>query len=300
MIPRDLHDEIEIPSQPIIGCLQLQVQLLLLGPTGCDNVHCILQSGAVQCIYIPSRGRDRPLPPGGTKSQATALSTRSEEWVASTTMVGPCHISAKLWHLVNPCGPLHPSFVPWRMDGWMDGNTMRHPPTSPNTAPANQKWMSWLIRVAYETSSKTWSTMREATLVTIQPHQIPQLLYSLLLRSLLLHSLLYYSLLLYSVLLYSLLFSSPLFSTPPWPSLLFRAPLFSTPLFSTPVPSRRKSTDGTVWQLCRIYFDPKGTWSQQASSAFNSFKNWKTKGPSKVWVARIFEILKLVPKKHLQ
>ena len=49
-------------------------------------------------------------------------------------IVGPCHISAKLWHLVNPCGPLHPSFVPWRMDGWMDGNTMRHPPTSPNTA----------------------------------------------------------------------------------------------------------------------------------------------------------------------
>ena len=81
-----------------------------------------------------------------------------------------------------------------------------HPPTSPNTAPATQneshdwsashmkrhlqcaeqqesssnftkycachpKWISWLIRITYETSF----TMRGATSVTLQPHQILRL-----------------------------------------------------------------------------------------------------------------------------
>ena len=76
-----------------------------------------------------------------------------------------------------------------------------HPPTSPNTAPATQneshdwsashmkhhlqcaeqqesssnfchaKWISWLIRITYETSF----TMRGATSVILQPHQILRL-----------------------------------------------------------------------------------------------------------------------------
>ena len=45
-----------------------------------------------------------------------------------------------------------------------------HPPTSPNTAPATQN-ESWLIRITYETSF----TMRGATGITLQPHQILRL-----------------------------------------------------------------------------------------------------------------------------
>ena len=43
-----------------------------------------------------------------------------------------------------------------------------HPPTSPNTAPCHAKWISWLIHIAYDTSF----TMRGATGITLQPHQI--------------------------------------------------------------------------------------------------------------------------------
>ena len=47
----------------------------------------------------------------------------------------------------------------------------RHqPPTSPNTAPTT-KWISWLIRITYETSF----TMRGATGINLQPHQILRL-----------------------------------------------------------------------------------------------------------------------------
>ena len=48
-----------------------------------------------------------------------------------------------------------------------------HPPTSPNTAPAkkNDSHVSWLLLVTYETSF----TMRGATLVSIQHHQILRL-----------------------------------------------------------------------------------------------------------------------------
>ena len=86
------------------------------------------------------------------------------------------------------------------------GSNRHHPPTSPNTAPATQneshdwsashmqrhlqcaeqqaspsnltkycachaKWISWLIRITYETSF----TMRGATGITLQPHQILRL-----------------------------------------------------------------------------------------------------------------------------
>ena len=86
------------------------------------------------------------------------------------------------------------------------GSNKHHPPTSPNTAPATQnechdwatsqmkrhlqcaeqqaspsnltkycaclaKWMSWLIRITYETSF----TMRGATSINLQPHQILRL-----------------------------------------------------------------------------------------------------------------------------
>ena len=43
--------------------------------------------------------------------------------------------------------------------------------TSPNTAPATQKWMSSMICVTYETSF----LMRGASKVTLQPHQILRL-----------------------------------------------------------------------------------------------------------------------------
>ena len=46
-----------------------------------------------------------------------------------------------------------------------------HPPTSPNTAPATQNDSQWLIFVTYETSF----TMRGATGITLQPHQILRL-----------------------------------------------------------------------------------------------------------------------------
>ena len=45
-----------------------------------------------------------------------------------------------------------------------------HRPTSPNTA-CHAKWISWLIRITYETSF----TMRGATGITLQPHQILRL-----------------------------------------------------------------------------------------------------------------------------
>ena len=44
--------------------------------------------------------------------------------------------------------------------------------TSPNTALATQKWFWWLIRVTYETSF----TLRGATRVTLQTHQVLRLL----------------------------------------------------------------------------------------------------------------------------
>ena len=46
-----------------------------------------------------------------------------------------------------------------------------HPPTSPNTAPATQKLISWVILVTYETSCP----MRDTSTVTRQPHQILRL-----------------------------------------------------------------------------------------------------------------------------
>ena len=46
-----------------------------------------------------------------------------------------------------------------------------HHPTSPNTAPVTQKWLDCFIVITYETSF----TMRGATGVTIQPHQILRL-----------------------------------------------------------------------------------------------------------------------------
>ena len=47
----------------------------------------------------------------------------------------------------------------------------RQPPTSANTAPGHAKWISWLIRITYETSF----TMRGATSINLQPHQILRL-----------------------------------------------------------------------------------------------------------------------------
>ena len=46
-----------------------------------------------------------------------------------------------------------------------------HPPTSPNIAPATQKWISWLIRLTYE----TLLTMRGASQVTLQIHKVLRL-----------------------------------------------------------------------------------------------------------------------------
>ena len=43
-----------------------------------------------------------------------------------------------------------------------------HPAASPNSAPATQKGMSWLILLSYETSF----TMRGARGISLQPHQI--------------------------------------------------------------------------------------------------------------------------------
>ena len=47
----------------------------------------------------------------------------------------------------------------------------QHPPTSPNTGACHAKWISWLIRITYETSF----AMRGATVNTLQPHQILRL-----------------------------------------------------------------------------------------------------------------------------
>ena len=47
----------------------------------------------------------------------------------------------------------------------------QHPPTSPKYCACHAKWISWLIRITYETSF----TMRGATVNTLQPHQILRL-----------------------------------------------------------------------------------------------------------------------------
>ena len=67
-----------------------------------------------------------------------------------TVMIDPRHI----WNVI-----------------YNERSNRNHNPSSPNTAPATQKWMPSVIRVTYETSFR----MRGASKVNLEPHQILRL-----------------------------------------------------------------------------------------------------------------------------
>ena len=130
----------------------------------------------------------------------------------SFTMRGATGVTIQLQQILRPPRKLNLMINPrhiWNVI-YNERNNRTHNPTSPNTAPATQneshhwsashmkrhlqcaeqvkspsnltkycacheKWISWLIRVAYETSSETLFTMRGATLVTVQHQQILRL-----------------------------------------------------------------------------------------------------------------------------